>query len=132
MVDPSSGSANVDEALRGYYTKYDCSAADVNPIGGASDGPTDWWCGFIHQGSWLTMEYWDDLPRCPTEKVYLYMMYMMYMTYMMYILLLFYYYYVYYYYYYLLLLLLIVVIIVIILTLSLSPHCYNPCISMRN
>lgn len=28
------GSANVDEALRGYYTKYDCSAADVNPIGG--------------------------------------------------------------------------------------------------
>jgi NAD+ synthase (glutamine-hydrolysing) len=28
------GSANVDEALRGYYTKYDCSAADLNPIGG--------------------------------------------------------------------------------------------------
>jgi len=28
------GSANVDEALAGYYTKYDCSAADVNPIGG--------------------------------------------------------------------------------------------------
>lgn len=27
------GSANVDEALRGFYTKYDCSAADVNPIG---------------------------------------------------------------------------------------------------
>ncbi len=26
--------ANVDEALRGYYTKYDCSAADINPIGG--------------------------------------------------------------------------------------------------
>ncbi|KAJ9110837.1 glutamine-dependent NAD(+) synthetase [Naganishia cerealis] len=30
------GSANVDESLRGYYTKYDCSAADVNPIGGVS------------------------------------------------------------------------------------------------
>merc|ERR1719253_796078 len=28
------GSANVDEAIRGYYTKYDCSAADINPIGG--------------------------------------------------------------------------------------------------
>merc|ERR1712157_74504 len=28
------GSANVDEALRGYYTKYDCSSADINPIGG--------------------------------------------------------------------------------------------------
>lgn len=30
------GSANVDESLRGYMTKYDCSAADVNPIGGIS------------------------------------------------------------------------------------------------
>ncbi|GAA6035581.1 hypothetical protein JCM8097_004912 [Rhodosporidiobolus ruineniae] len=30
------GSANVDEALRGYYTKYDCSAADINPIGAIS------------------------------------------------------------------------------------------------
>jgi NAD+ synthase (glutamine-hydrolysing) len=30
------GSSNVDEALRGYYTKYDCSAADLNPIGGVS------------------------------------------------------------------------------------------------
>ncbi|GAO47416.1 glutamine-dependent NAD(+) synthetase with GAT domain-containing protein [Saitoella complicata NRRL Y-17804] len=30
------GSANVDEALRGYFTKYDCSSADVNPIGGIS------------------------------------------------------------------------------------------------
>lgn len=32
------GSANVDEALRGYYTKYDCSAADINPIGGVAKG----------------------------------------------------------------------------------------------
>lgn len=30
------GSANVDEALRGYVTKYDCSSADLNPIGGIS------------------------------------------------------------------------------------------------
>lgn len=30
------GSANVDEGLRGYYTKYDCSAADLNPIGSIS------------------------------------------------------------------------------------------------
>lgn len=30
------GSANVDECLRGYVTKYDCSAADINPIGGIS------------------------------------------------------------------------------------------------
>lgn len=30
------GSANVDESLRGYLTKYDCSSADVNPIGSIS------------------------------------------------------------------------------------------------
>ncbi|CAG7786325.1 unnamed protein product, partial [Allacma fusca] len=30
------GTANVDEAIRGYFTKYDCSAADLNPIGGIS------------------------------------------------------------------------------------------------
>ncbi|RKO97911.1 hypothetical protein CXG81DRAFT_27171 [Caulochytrium protostelioides] len=28
------GSSNVDETLRGYFTKYDCSSADLNPIGG--------------------------------------------------------------------------------------------------
>lgn len=27
------GTANVDECLRGYLTKYDCSSADLNPIG---------------------------------------------------------------------------------------------------
>jgi len=32
------GSANVDESLRGYFTKYDCSSADVNPIGGIAKG----------------------------------------------------------------------------------------------
>lgn len=30
------GSSNVDECLRGYLTKYDCSAADINPIGSIS------------------------------------------------------------------------------------------------
>eukprot|EP00189_Rhodosorus_marinus_P001592 CAMPEP_0113954142 /NCGR_PEP_ID=MMETSP0011_2-20120614/295_1 /TAXON_ID=101924 /ORGANISM="Rhodosorus marinus" /LENGTH=721 /DNA_ID=CAMNT_0000963051 /DNA_START=272 /DNA_END=2437 /DNA_ORIENTATION=- /assembly_acc=CAM_ASM_000156 len=30
------GSSNVDEGLRGYLTKYDCSSADINPIGGIS------------------------------------------------------------------------------------------------
>lgn len=30
------GSGNVDEALRGYMTKYDCSSADINPIGSIS------------------------------------------------------------------------------------------------
>lgn len=27
------GSSNLDEGLRGYLTKYDCSSADINPIG---------------------------------------------------------------------------------------------------
>ncbi|PVU97027.1 hypothetical protein BB561_000841 [Smittium simulii] len=30
------GSSNVDECLRGYFTKYDCSSADLNPIGSIS------------------------------------------------------------------------------------------------
>ncbi|CAG8529413.1 123_t:CDS:10 [Diversispora eburnea] len=30
------GSSNVDECLRGYLTKYDCSSADINPIGAIS------------------------------------------------------------------------------------------------
>ncbi|XP_033006508.1 glutamine-dependent NAD(+) synthetase isoform X1 [Lacerta agilis] len=28
------GTSNVDESLRGYFTKYDCSSGDINPIGG--------------------------------------------------------------------------------------------------
>lgn len=30
------GAANLDETLRGYYTKYDCSSADINLIGSFS------------------------------------------------------------------------------------------------
>ncbi len=40
------GTGNVDEALRGYLTKYDCSSGDINPIGGISKhdlrGFLDW------------------------------------------------------------------------------------------
>lgn len=42
------GSANVDECLRGYLTKYDCSSADVNPIGGISKTDLK---SFIHWAS---------------------------------------------------------------------------------
>jgi len=28
------GTSNICEGLRGYMTKYDCSSADLNPIGG--------------------------------------------------------------------------------------------------
>jgi NAD+ synthase (glutamine-hydrolysing) len=30
------GSSNLDESLRGFLTKYDCSSADINPIGSLS------------------------------------------------------------------------------------------------
>ena len=30
------GSSNLDESLRGYFTKYDCSSGDYNPIGSFS------------------------------------------------------------------------------------------------
>jgi NAD+ synthase (glutamine-hydrolysing) len=30
------GASNLDESLRGYFTKYDCSSADINPIGSFS------------------------------------------------------------------------------------------------
>ncbi|KAF6233786.1 hypothetical protein HO173_007998 [Letharia columbiana] len=33
------GNANVDESLRGYYTRYDCSSADINPLGSNFDLP---------------------------------------------------------------------------------------------
>src|SRR5579859_3573835 len=33
------GSSNVDEALRGYFTKYDCSSSDIAPIGHFQPNP---------------------------------------------------------------------------------------------
>lgn len=48
------GSANVDECLRGYLTKYDCSSADINPIGGISKTDLK---RFIH---WSTGDF--DMP----------------------------------------------------------------------
>ncbi|TGJ85980.1 hypothetical protein E0Z10_g2773 [Xylaria hypoxylon] len=48
------GSANVGEALRGYMTKYDCSSADINPIGSIDKAGLR---GFI---SWAQIEF--ELP----------------------------------------------------------------------
>ncbi|KAF2247922.1 putative glutamine-dependent NAD(+) synthetase [Trematosphaeria pertusa] len=48
------GSGNVDECLRGYLTKYDCSSADINPIGSISKVDLK---RFIH---WATAKF--DLP----------------------------------------------------------------------
>lgn len=50
------GSANVDEGLRGYLTKYDCSSADINPIGGISKNDIKRfliWCGKTY--NWPTL-----------------------------------------------------------------------------
>ena len=41
------GSANVDESLRGYMTKYDCSSADINPIGGISKTDLRSFCRYM-------------------------------------------------------------------------------------
>ena len=40
-------SANVDEGLRGYLTKYDCSSADLNPIGSISKTDLRSFCKFM-------------------------------------------------------------------------------------
>ena len=40
-------SASVDESLRGYMTKYDCSSADINPIGGISKKNLRSFCRFM-------------------------------------------------------------------------------------
>lgn len=48
------GSANVDECLRGYFTKYDCSSADLNPIGGMSKEDLS-----------LFVEYWYSIKKWP-------------------------------------------------------------------
>ncbi|XP_060033251.1 glutamine-dependent NAD(+) synthetase [Erinaceus europaeus] len=48
------GSANVDESLLGYLTKYDCSSADINPIGGISKSDLRTFVGFCAQRFQLT------------------------------------------------------------------------------
>ena len=41
------GSSNVDESLRGYFTKYDSSSADINPIGGISKTDLRSFCRYM-------------------------------------------------------------------------------------
>lgn len=49
------GSANVDEALRGYMTKYDCSSADINPIGGISKTDLRMFLHYVRQKYKITV-----------------------------------------------------------------------------
>ncbi len=51
------GTANVDEGLRGYLTKYDCSSADLNPIGDRLTSPL-----LLHTSSFHTLLYFTLLP----------------------------------------------------------------------
>ncbi|OBT85228.1 hypothetical protein VE02_05187 [Pseudogymnoascus sp. 03VT05] len=67
------GSANVDEQIRGYYTKYDCSSADINPIGGISKTDLK---SFIHWASQkdnfgigLLQEFLDAPPTAELEPL---------------------------------------------------------------
>ncbi|BFZ53134.1 glutamine-dependent NAD(+) synthetase [Savitreella phatthalungensis] len=73
------GSANVDETLRGYLTKYDCSSADINPIGGISKTDLK---GFIkyaslsdhfrlsnHQPFALLTDFIDAVPTAELEPI---------------------------------------------------------------
>jgi NAD+ synthase (glutamine-hydrolysing) len=65
------GSANVDECLRGYLTKYDCSSADINPIGGISK--TDLkrfikWAG-INLHLPILQQFLDAVPTAELEPI---------------------------------------------------------------
>jgi len=62
------GSANVDESLRGYMTKYDCSSADINPIGGISKTDLKRFIGFAqHRFALPVLE--DFLTATPTAEL---------------------------------------------------------------
>ena len=63
------GSANVDESLRGYLTKYDCSSADLNPIGSISK--TDLKMFIASQASELPIlhSFLDAVPTAELEPI---------------------------------------------------------------
>lgn len=65
------GSANVDESLRGYLTKYDCSSADLNPIGAISKTDLK---AFIHWASTsfslpILTSFLDAVPTAELEPI---------------------------------------------------------------
>ena len=69
------GSANVDECLRGYLTKYDCSSADINPIGAVSKTDLKAFIGYAQHNFDLPIleEFLHATPTAelePTTKTY--------------------------------------------------------------
>lgn len=62
------GSSNLDESLRGYFTKYDCSSADYNPIGSFSKGRIKemlLWAASTHNFDFIT----EILTATPTAEL---------------------------------------------------------------
>ena len=57
------GSGNVDECLRGYLTKYDCSSADLNPIGSISK--MDLKCMLKHAAEKYSLPVLNDIVNAP-------------------------------------------------------------------
>ncbi|GEQ67601.1 hypothetical protein JCM33374_g1266 [Metschnikowia sp. JCM 33374] len=65
------GSANVDECLRGYLTKYDCSSADLNPIGGISKTDLKAFIGWAEKKFDMPIlkEFLDATPTAELEPI---------------------------------------------------------------
>ncbi|KAK7687710.1 glutamine-dependent NAD(+) synthetase [Cerrena zonata] len=65
------GSANVDESLRGYLTKYDCSSADVNPIGAISKTDLKKFIAYAKDSFELPVlaEFLDAVPTAELEPI---------------------------------------------------------------
>lgn len=65
------GTANVDESLRGYLTKYDCSSADLNPIGGISKTDLRGFIAFARDDYQMPMldEFLDAPPTAELEPI---------------------------------------------------------------
>ncbi|EJU03706.1 glutamine-dependent NAD synthetase with GAT domain-containing protein [Dacryopinax primogenitus] len=65
------GSANVDESLRGYLTKYDCSSADINPIGAISKTDLKRFIGWAQHAFELPIlgSFLDAVPTAELEPI---------------------------------------------------------------
>ncbi|CAG8504749.1 9910_t:CDS:10 [Ambispora gerdemannii] len=65
------GSANVDECLRGYFTKYDCSSADICPIGSISKTDLRRFIGYAKDCFELPVlqEFLDAQPTAELEPI---------------------------------------------------------------
>jgi NAD+ synthase (glutamine-hydrolysing) len=65
------GSANVDESLRGYLTKYDCSSADINPIGAISKTDLKRFIGYAEKAFDMPIlaEFLEATPTAELEPI---------------------------------------------------------------